>query len=289
MKTFPGKPPCLITLITTIFVAVVLPTWSQENPQAPEPASSSLDAATIRDILPGVSGVEADELVFANTLSLYALDGGSFRLAPRGSQLGTIRRSLEELEPRMAVETVFVTELPTGFPQGREGDLALYNLLRRVSTMTGIEYYSASRSRMRVFYHESYAIDDIDRRLRQPDPVVRTIPNRDSILVFQRDSSFGENVHELEYRYRANNIYISMVNRTLMWYGIIPAIAADKLQVHLWVQRHGNTVVFYGNTGVAVPSLFGIETRAHDSFHNRLIALFNWFEDQLHRRYGPGS
>ena len=287
MNISPGKPR-LLTLAAIIFAAVTVQAGAQENPQVSDQDVLDLDADAIQEILPAVTEIEADELLYTRTLSLYALDGGSFRLAPVGTEQGVIRRAMEELEPRMAVETVFVTALPTGFPEGRAGDLALYNLLRRVSTMTGIEYYSASRGRMRIFYHDSYAVDDIDRRLRQPDPVVRSIPRRDTILVFQRDSSFGENVHELEYRYREGNVYISMVNRTLMWYGIIPAIAADKLEVHLWIQRHGDLVIFYGNTGVAVPSLFGIETRAHDSFHNRLIALFNWFQDQLRRRYASG-
>lgn len=281
------RAPAIFLPGLSLFLTVVLGAFflgpGSSPLQAQSPRDATIGAGEARRLIPGLRPSEARSLAAEGAVTIYTLDGGSFRLAPEGSEIHSIRRSVEALNPRMAVESLFVAPLPSAFPEGREGDLFLYNLLRRVSTMTGIEYYSASRDRMRVFYHESYAVADKDLRQPLPDPVVTDIPSRDSILVFQHDSSFGRNVHELSYRYRPGNILITMRNLTTMWYGIIPAIGEENLEVHLWVQRHEGMVLFYGNTAVDVPSLFGIETQAHDSFSNRLEALFNWFSAELNR------
>ena len=203
-------------------------------------------------------------------------------LAAPGATTDFIRSELRELDPKVGIE-INIPIAVTDEVFSDTGMLQLYNILRRISTMEGLEYYSASRDETRVFYHESYAIDDPDNRRRIPDPTVTSIPRRDTIHVFQRDGSFGKNVQRIEYRADGAEILLSMVNTTTMVYKVVPLVTPGNLRTFLVVRplpREG-IVTFYGNLGVRVPALFGMKERARDSFYNRIVALHDWFAAEL--------
>ena len=154
--------------------------------------------------------------------------------------------------------------------------------------MEGIEYYSASRERMRIFYEESYVINNPDDRDHRDDPLVTEIPRTDNIYVYQRDSSFGRNVYSVEYRHRDDTFFMSMTNLTRMYYGIAPVVAPENLEIHLAVVETEEGYLFYGVTGVDVITLLGLEDRVKDSFSNRIEAIFRWFESRI-ESYEPVS
>ena len=206
-------------------------------------------------------------------------------LAPASPFTGGIRDDLSELAPRVGIEiAVPIPVDPIVFSE--DGILEVYNILRGISTMEGIEYYSASRDEMRIFYQESYAIDGPDDRTLIPDPFVDVIPERSLIFAYQRDGSFGRNVQRLEYTFRDGEILMSIKNVTTMTYRVFPLVAPGNLRTFLLIQpdREAGVLRFYGNLAVRVPALFGMEERSRDSFYNRIVALHAWFTDQLDSR-----
>ncbi len=221
------------------------------------------------------------ELVEEGSLKHFFTDSVNLALAPQLPGLENTRTALEEMEPKIGVEALFLLRDRLAGDSEAERDLALYNIFRSVSTMEGIEYYSASRERMRIFYEESYAVADPDSREPRPDPTVSEIPRRDRIHVYQRDSSFGRNVYTVEYVRRENVYLMSMTNLTRMYYGIFPVVAPENLEIHLTVVETEEGYLFYGACGVNVISLFGLEDRAKDSFYNRIEALYRWFRSRV--------
>jgi hypothetical protein len=212
----------------------------------------------------------------------FYTDSVQTRLAPDHPFTRTIADDLERLDPRVGIEIVVpVPVVDRAFTE--TGMLELYNILRRVSTMEGIEYYSASRDEMRIFYHESYAIDGPDGEERIDDPVVTAIPDRDTIHVFQRDGSFGKNVQRLDYVARDDAFLVTMTNTTTMIYKVVPLVSPENLQTFLLIlpRPDEGVIEFYGNLGVRVPGLFGMKDRARDSFYNRIVALHDWFVGEL--------
>lgn len=204
----------------------------------------------------------------------------SFRLLPEGPLGAHIRSQVEALEPALGIEVRF--SLPTkGTATDGETRLAIYNVLRKISTMEGIEYYSASRDEMRVLYHESYVIRGNNNRRRVEDPTVETVPTVETIYAFQRDGSFGRNVQEITYRSIGDGFLMEMKNRTTMVYHLIPLVTPNNLQVYLLVEPGGSGIEVYGHLAVRVPAVFGFQDRARASFYNRIQALANWFEGQL--------
>lgn len=223
----------------------------------------------------------------ADEETAFYTDTPSFDLAPESGYTDTIAASVRELNPRLGLETRFFLPLEREILEAPDFELRLYNILRSVSTMEGIQYYSASRESMRTFYHESYAVAGADGDERIPDPLVSRIPREDRVYVFQRDSSFGKNVQQLDYRYEGGSMLLRMENLTTMFYnGLIPLVGDGNLLTFLVVRPEDEGIVFYGHLAVRVGALFGMEDRARDSFYNRVKALYDWFNERVEEEFG---
>lgn len=216
----------------------------------------------------------------------FYTDQPTFTLAPDTAFTDAIAQEVTALEPRLGIEARFYLSLPKEVVQKEDFELRLYNILRSVSTMEGIEYYSASRERMRTFYDESFAVAGPEGKERVPDPLVSRIPREDRVYVFQRDNSFGRNVQQLDYSYAEGNVLIRMENLTTMFYnGFIPLVADGNLLTYLVLEPQQEGIVFYGHLAVKVGALFGMEDRARSSFYNRIKALYDWFTQRIEEEF----
>ena len=210
----------------------------------------------------------------------------TFALAPATPYTEEIASSVKQLNPRLGLEARFFLPLPKEVLRSSDFELRLYNILRSVSTMEGIEYYSASREQMRTFYEESYAVAGPEGDRRIPDPLVDTIPRQDRLYVFQKDSSFGKNVQQLDYTFGGENVLVRMENMTTMFYnGLIPLVSDGNLLTFLVVHPEDRGVIFYGHLAVRVGALFGMEERAQQSFYNRVKALYDWFNSRVDEEF----
>lgn len=250
---------------------------------APLPA---LPFGTAQDPLPPLSASETTSLRTGERVTRFYDHPDEIALLPETAFAAHILRSLDELEPRIGVETLYLLPLPSEVTGQPEFSLRLYNVLRSISTMEGIEYYSASRGRMRVFYVESYAIGGPQDRRRIADPLVGSVPPHDRIYAYQQDSSFGRNTYSLDYRHQAGQLGLTMVNLTRMSYGIVPLVGDGNLEIHLAIIPTTEGLLFYGNCGVRVIGLFGMQDRVQNSFSNRIDAIYRWFSSRVIREFG---
>ena len=203
-------------------------------------------------------------------------------LVPQSPFTAEIREGLQALKPRIGIEISLASPV-TEEAFTEEGRLQIYNILRSVSTMERLEYYSASDEEMQVFYHESYVVEGPDGDTRVPDPVVDAIPAESEIWAFQRDGSFGRNVQHLQYTAREDAFLVSIENETTMVYTIVPLVRPGNLRTFLLVRPtpEQGELTFYGNLAVRVPAMFGMQERARSSFYNRIVALHDWFSEEL--------
>jgi hypothetical protein len=165
--------------------------------------------------------------------------------------------------------------------------LKLYNLLRSVSSMKGIEYYSASRRRKRTLFAESYAIDDPVKRQRLPDPLVDEIPPSATIYIFQEDLTFGKNVYRSDYHYDVEEGALALRNENLtpMRYLLMTMVQpAQSLTWIVLIPYEGN-LLFYGLACARTASLFGLEKSKEDSFYNRLKAIYGWYTAEVGKMF----
>ena len=275
--------------VVALLLFTHVPVSAQSGGEPDSQPARSTARPEARELVSHLSQERYRELIEAGSIKHFFTDSVDLALAPQVPGLENTRSALEAMEPKVGVEALFLLrERLTGDSEA-ERDLSLYNIFRSVSTMEGIEYYSASRGRMRIFYEESYAVAGPESREPLPDPTVSEIPRRDRIHVYQRDSSFGRNVYTVEYVRREDAYLMSMTNLTRMYYGIFPVVAPENLEIHLTVVETEEGYLFYGACGVEVISLFGLEDRAKDSFYNRIEALYRWFRSRVEAQISTES
>jgi hypothetical protein len=199
---------------------------------------------------------------------------------PLMAHVDAIRR---ELEPSVMVETLFVYEKPATANKEAWSDeeaAGLYNGILALSTLAGLQYYSASRGAMRTFYETSSVIDGQAVKRPVPDPVYQRPPARLTIHARQKDSTFGDNIYQYDYYSEPGAFIFVQQNLTSMSYGIIPAIGKNKLWSVAAVIDAGNYLLVYIASMSKAVSIPGMKERIGNSFANRSEALFNWFSNQ---------
>ncbi|MDR0624415.1 MAG: hypothetical protein LBG10_08295, partial [Treponema sp.] len=158
-------------------------------------------------------------------------------LIPRHQGLRRLVDGIQaELEPGLFVESLYRYGKPAGAdgfgPRRWTEDerLRLYNEVLALSSLAGIQYYSASRKTMRTFYEYSQVIDRPDTKRALPDPVFSAVPGELRVYARQKDLTFGDNIYQYDYLAADDSQIFFQRNLTAMNAGIIPAVGKNKLR-----------------------------------------------------------
>jgi len=192
-----------------------------------------------------------------------------------------IEARIRELELSVGTEVLSVYTNEAADFDSAESRLRIYNILRSISTMQGIQYYSASRERLRTLFAESYVVDGPDGEKRLPDPVVREIPPHSRLYVLQEDLTFGKNLYAMEFRYSGDYFLMDSTNLTTMHYFFFPMVRPENSVTLILLIPAGEQLLFYGAVGARTMRLLGLERSREDSFYNRLKAIYGWFTERV--------
>ncbi len=240
-------------------------------------ADSAAKPAEIEALLPGLGKSEIDQLIDTGELShMIEHDQGPL-LVPGPDFRAAVKKDLEAIDYSIGVEVLNL--IP-----GEYNDLDMItaaNLLLEVSTLESLEYYSASRERMRTLFVQSYVIDDAVHENRVDDPTLDAIPASGELTMFQEDLTFGKNKLKINYVVTPATIHMVTENITTFSWGPIPLIRPGNLRLHVVIYKGENFLLYYGNFGAKALRIGILEKRIYNSFHNRLVALYGWFERKL--------
>jgi hypothetical protein len=203
------------------------------------------------------------------------------RLIPQVTARKEIEARIREMEFTVGTEVLSVyrnTGVDFDTPEAR---LEIYNILRSMSTMKGIEYYSASRERMRTLFAESYVVAGPEGGKRLPDPVVLEIPAYSRLYAFQEDLTFGENINATEFHYSGDTFLLTSTNLTTMNYFFLPMVKPGNSVTMILLIPEGEEILFYGAVGAHTMRLLGLARSREDSFYNRLKAIYGWFAGRI--------
>lgn len=243
-------------------------------------------------IVPGGKLPALSELLPSSAVAELETNGKIVRTAPKGegpSLLPTQRGAqavaarLAAEKPSLLVEALYLYRRPS--PGDEAGELReVYATLLGISTLQGIEYWSASRKKMRTFYAESWRIDGPETRIRLPDPsapATGPLPALADYYAYQHDLTFGANVYRVSYSTFGGAVLLELVNMTTLGYYGIPVLKPDGLRVRLLVIQAREGLLFYATSAGDVPGLSVIRDKVEESVTNRAEALFKWFSARL--------
>ena len=159
--------------------------------------------------------------------------------------------------------------------------IALYNHLRAVSTLQGIEYFSSSRGHYRTLYKRSHAIIGPADRTPQPDPVASSVPRHSLLFLEQEDSTFGSNVYQADFRFDRVSLTMEVRNLTTMWWGILPLVAEGDFRSVVTIAPTDQGLLFYAAAAIHAADLDFARERAQTALGHRLDALEGWLRQRL--------
>ncbi|MEE0133575.1 MAG: DUF6675 family protein [Treponema sp.] len=201
-----------------------------------------------------------------------------FTLYPK-TELGSLLKETwtEKKEPVFVSESLFLIEKPTEANTLELDTDLISQIMRSISSMEGIEYYSNSDKKMKTLYMQSYAVDNLEDKNRIPDKLEGSADNL-SIYAFQEDGSFGDNYYQIDYRQQENEV--SMVIRLMepLKYGLITAVKANNLVFNIDVLDKGDYLIMYIGAKVKFPAISFLENKLNKSFGSRITALYDWFK-----------
>jgi len=211
------------------------------------------------------------------------------RLAPTNYILKEILGKLQnELKPSVMVETLCIYEKPPGAEKPKMSaaeEAGLFNEVLALSTLAGIQYFSASRGVMRTFYESSSVIDGPVSKKPIPDPVYSRPPAELTIYARQKDLTFGDNTYQYNFYYSPGSLIFIQQNLSSLTAGIIPAVGKNKLRSVVAVLDAEDYLLVYAVSMAKAASLPGMNDRVGNSFSNRVEAIVHWFSDQAGKAF----
>jgi len=201
------------------------------------------------------------------------------RLLPRHTGLAAlVAKTLGSLEPNLFVETLSLYRKPSAAVWNETEQINLLNQLTALSSLAGIQYYSASRKTMRTFYESSCVIDNPTNKKPLPDPEFTTLPDSLALYARQKDLTFGDNIYHFVYYINSDSVFFVQENLTTMTAGIIPAVGKNKFRSLLAVIDTGDYLLMYAAGMAKTVSVPGMGDRIGASFTNRAKAILKWFD-----------
>ena len=157
---------------------------------------------------------------------------------------------------------------------------AVSKIVRSISTMKGIQYYSNGDKKWETLYKDAYCIQGPKDRTRVPDD---TEGNADGKILYcmQNDNSFGKTNYRLEYHQSQTEVSAAFVNTTGLYVGPIKGVDNNNLRINIVIMDCGDDMLIYMLVRAKFPALSILEKTMNESFSSRLDAIYKWFLEQF--------
>lgn len=205
--------------------------------------------------------------------SVYNKENTEPQLVPLFAVPQTFAKSWNKGSPTFLIEALYLHKKMQG---GMKDVEKISCILRSVSKLEGLQYYSSSRKKMRTLYEKSYVVEDMKTEVRIDDPVDN--PAMDfSAYVLQKDLTFGKNIYRYRFCSDADSAGFLSTNIDVLKYSIFKAVEPENLEASIAVTDLGSYLLIHMLTRACftAPSVF--RERVQNSFRTRGEAVYRWF------------
>ncbi|WP_428770358.1 DUF6675 family protein [Treponema sp. HNW] len=149
------------------------------------------------------------------------------------------------------------------------------SVLRNLSTMQGIQYYSNSRKRWETLYTEVYTVNNPDERTRIPDPADKKADGLVS-YVYQKDRSLSGCVYKFQYFEQAAQTSFRAENTEKIVYKGFNIVKPEAMLLCLNAVETEEHIVFYITVRADAAKIPLVSERLAKSYGSRADAIYNW-------------
>jgi hypothetical protein len=154
----------------------------------------------------------------------------------------------------------------------------LLRVLTSIHTMEGIEYWSASRQRMRTLYERAYFVDPDSRATRTDPPALprQLSPGYSRLFyAFMKDLTFGGNVMKYSVELGESALSVRSENASAMKYMLLPLVGPGGMKSDIVMMPCRDGLLGFFAMELAAPQI--VAERVFESAGNKLLGVLGWF------------
>lgn len=265
------KSKIIIFIIGACFFSFVL---YAEN----KPLNYLLDEEIIKEL-------EKNESIISIS---YKNSKSSVDLSPKSNLIAETKQKWEKTHESPAlieIEGLFLYKKPKterdlfeSYSENRDIE-KMISIFTSISKMKGMEYYSERKKKYQILYEDFYVVDTYEGKNPIPDPKVDSLDNL-HILVFQKDTTFGSYIMDLEYFQNGSEFAMYMKNIDPLKYLLFKAIQQDNLHLYLYTYDLDDEILLYIFVQADYLNISILNQTIEKSLVNRIDAIYNWFKIQ---------
>ncbi len=249
------------------------------------------DSSEVRSVLPQLTDAEYQQLDSGEMITAKGYEGSKIEqyFVP---QTTAYDRALAKQDIQDGFSVAALSYIPYGpklkAMSSTERQLTIFNAIRAISTQEGLTYISwrAGNIPKVLIERSSYMADEKNMNNLLPDPVATTFPYETQSYVYQRDTSFGGNRYLHTYTNTDKEILVDIENLANMRVlGVFTAVKKGQLNITMATYQLDDGLLLEALSSIEgrdpVVSIFGLKVDLPSAFKRRLVALQNWFRDQL--------
>ena len=244
---------------------------------------------------PQLDADQIDTLQAGKLLASSSEKAEALEFYPQGTMISEKVRVLPIEKDTLFVECLTLIPYPDYFSSlsDEERMLHMFNTLRSVSTQEGITYISHRKGdKPAVLITTSHFTSRIGSREVLDDLVSTAILRDDMQIVYQDDTSFRKNYYEYHYVTSDDEILVEITNKTTMRvFGILPAVKKDVLKISIAMIPTDEGILAYSLSLAPHQRpeirVLGFSVHLPSAFERRMVAVQDWFADQLYTTRTP--
>ncbi len=149
-------------------------------------------------------------------------------------------------------------------------------ILRSISKMKGMTYYSNSDKKWEVLYTEAYTIEGPNSSKKIADKTEESI-NGQVDYCYLKDHSFSGCRYELNYKSTENEIGMNFTNLDVLKKYFLKVAGPRNMNNFVVVIDCGDSYLFYSTIQAKGPKVALLENKLNASLESRIDAIYNWF------------
>jgi len=261
-----------------------VPVAAQNTQTAPDADGKKTGALPgIKEVLP--LSVPATGLTGGKPLLQFSNGfGGDPTLLPRAPSAAAFVRQFAGARSAKPFRIEVVAVIPPAAGQAYSAqDVPL--MLRKLALIAnsihkleGLEYWSASRKKMRTLYEESWRIVSPDTQTRVSDPSTLSELGAGpswSFYTHQKDLTFGSTTSMSTVSMGADSMHMINANVSPVKLLFVQVVAPGALESGIYAMPCREGLLLYGVTFVQATDVAA--NRVFESARNKAFAIFNWF------------
>lgn len=190
-------------------------------------------------------------------------------------------------KPNLVSENLFLVtkeELKSKSKNPENVDFSIENvsrIVRSISKMKGMQYYSVGDKRWETLYHQAYTCASIKEKEKPMPDALEGSANGLKIFAFLDDNSFGKSVYSVEYLQSEKEIEFTLTNAESWTYAFIKALEPENVKISMVVIDNNDSYLVYMLLQAKHKKIPLLGDRIQRSLANRIDAIYNWFTYQF--------